>query len=181
MTDEGADVDPFEDGELIGDAETEAEIDAAPSTADPKFVCDGIFVTDVHLSVNSADDLTKLKQQQYSLEFVFGFRFPETNVLQSFLSVRCINQRDGKDAPNVSMRLHGYWRGEADELRRFAEYSASHMMPYLRTYLLTLTGWSPTAPIMLPIMNMTKVALEDRANKDHAASSESVKEYCWQF
>jgi preprotein translocase subunit SecB len=125
--------------------------------------CNGIALAEAVFRLKGSIPAGSL-EGEYEINVGLGLQFVQENVLQSHLELKAINKKH-PDRVEARVKVLGLFEGDRESLEKFGPNSGGILLPYARTYLATLTGWGPMAPVMAPIMNMTREAIEKQSGK----------------
>jgi len=102
---------------------------------------------------------------EYDIEYSLGFGYESQDILSTTLAVSCRHKKH-PDLVTIKAKVMGkYQCANREELERYAPNSGASLVPFLRTYISTLTGWGPMQPLNIPLLNLSVHAVKKRAEE----------------
>jgi preprotein translocase subunit SecB len=96
---------------------------------------------------------------EYNVEFSLGFNDEKPGVASAFLGVKLKNKKH-PEIIDLSVTVAAKFEGDAEQLKEYLPSAGMFLLPFVRSYVATITGWGPMNPVMVPLMNLTPKAME---------------------
>jgi len=102
---------------------------------------------------------------EYDISYTLGIGYESEEILNTTLEVQCHHKKH-RGLVTISAKVAGKFEcSNREELERYAPNSGVSLIPFLRTYVATMTGWGPMQPIYIPLMNLTAPAVSAEAKR----------------
>ena|SRR5579862_1230419 len=128
-------------------------------SAQPGIKCQAVVLLDVNFHIKGGViDPAKLNGD-YEIQIKYGSSEVVNGAAQATMDVTLINKLH-RDIVDLSVRVGAKFEGDTENLKTFLPNGGVLLIPYARTFISMITGWGPMSPVILPLMNLTKPALD---------------------
>jgi preprotein translocase subunit SecB len=138
--------------------------------------CESIFLAEALFRLNGAMSAGDL-DGEYNIRFDYEVSDASDGKLQTSLILTASHKQNPKKL-DLRLKVMGLFSGDPAELEAWTPYSPAMLLPYMRTYVSTLTGWGPMKPLLLPLMSLTDDVARHREGRnapEGQAAGESEK------
>ena len=141
-------------------------------TGEAQIRCENVLLIDATLRFKGEQVKFDELRGEYHLEFSFGSNIPRPGELDAFVGVQCINKKY-PDAVTAIFKVVGKFTGKDEDLRKLLHNCLAILLPYLRTYVSTITALSPVGQLLLPVLNVSAILQSQQQPKAELAQQQT--------